>query len=218
MVSYVAAKCKYRKNCIAPNRSALPYGNLVAQTGFGDQSSGGVSTPQTFPGSSSARPMSQNFSYSAREMQFTTRAVTVRLAGRPSNRTWVPIFSGRPNLTPHPCGFASIAKHGSKKGWAESRLIRVSRISQGILVPRRRLAVGRFFPSKKSASRGIAITPRFVSANSENPRLPDRRERLDRAEMLWPFLTEPCLISGQRIVSFEAPFPNPYCPITYRDS
>lgn len=108
------------------------------------QSSGGFAIPQTLPGSSSASPRSQNFSYSPSEMQFTTPAVTLRFAGRPSNRTCVPTFSGRPNRAPHPCGFASIAKHGSKKGWAESRLIRVSRISQGILVPPRRLVVGRY--------------------------------------------------------------------------
>jgi DNA-binding NarL/FixJ family response regulator len=59
-----------------------------------NQSSGGFSIPQTLPCLSSASPTSQNLSYSPREMQFTTRAVTPFLAGRPSNRTRVPISSG----------------------------------------------------------------------------------------------------------------------------
>lgn len=131
--------------------------NLVAQTGFDDQSSGGVSMPQMFPGSSSASPMSQNFSYSPSEMQFTTCAVTLRFAGRPSNRTRVPILNGRPNLAPHPCGFTRTTKHGSKKGWAESRLIRVSRISQAILVPPRRLDSNDCSEHEIGKSRGCCL-------------------------------------------------------------
>ena len=38
---------------------------------------------------------SQSFSYSPIEIQFTTRAVTLGLAGRPSNRTADPTFSGQ---------------------------------------------------------------------------------------------------------------------------
>jgi hypothetical protein len=67
--------------------------------------------PQTLPGSSSANPSSQNFSIA---MQFTTRAVTLVLAGRPSNRTAAPISAGRPNLAAHPCRFTRTAKHGSE--------------------------------------------------------------------------------------------------------
>src|SRR5208282_5139140 len=47
--------------------------------------------PHTLPGSSSANPSSETFSYSPSEIEFTTRAVTLVLAGRPSNRTAAPI-------------------------------------------------------------------------------------------------------------------------------
>ena len=46
------------------------------------QSSGGEWMPQTLPGSSSANPRSQSFSYCPIEMQFTTRAVTLPPAGK----------------------------------------------------------------------------------------------------------------------------------------
>ena len=125
------------------------------------------------------------------------------LVGRPSNRTRVPIISGRPNLRPHPCGFTRTTKQGSKKGWTESRVIKLSRISQGIRVPPLRSAVGRLFHGEKSESRGIATTPKFASADSEGPSLPDCRERLDPADILWLCPTRARLISGQRIVSFS---------------
>ena len=70
-------------------------------------------------------------------MQFTTRAVTVIAAGRPSNRTVVPISSGRPNLAAHPCGFTSSVRHDSEKECAGFRLERVIAISKLIRVPRR---------------------------------------------------------------------------------
>jgi hypothetical protein len=58
------------------------------------QSSGGEWMPQTLPGSSSANPRSQIFSYCPIEMQFTTRAVTLPPAGSRSKRTVVPTASG----------------------------------------------------------------------------------------------------------------------------
>ena len=72
--------------------------------------------PHTLPGSSSANPSSETFSYSPSEIEFTTRAVTLVLAGRPSNRTAAPISSGRRDRTAHPCGFTRIARHGSENG------------------------------------------------------------------------------------------------------
>jgi serine/threonine protein kinase len=44
---------------------------------YGSQSSGTVSIPHTFPGSSSASPSSQSFSCSPREIQFMTRAAAL---------------------------------------------------------------------------------------------------------------------------------------------
>lgn len=150
--------------------------------------------------------MSQNFSYCPSEMQFTTCAVTLCRAGRPSNRTRVPIFNERPNFRPQPWGFTRTTKQGSKKRRAESRVIRVSRISQAILVPCRRLAVGRVFEEKESESRGIAITPNFASANPEEDAWrSDRRKQLDFAETLWPFPQRHCLISGRSIFSYDVP-------------
>ena len=49
------------------------------------QSSGGDSIPHTLPGSSSMSPRIQNFLYSPTGIQFTTRAMTLVLTGRPSN-------------------------------------------------------------------------------------------------------------------------------------
>ena len=72
--------------------------------------------PHTLPGSSSANPNSETFSYSPSEIEFTTRAVMLVLAGRPSNRTAAHISSGRRNRTAHPCGFTRIARHGSENG------------------------------------------------------------------------------------------------------
>jgi len=94
----------------------------------------------TLPGSSSANPNSQSFSYCPIEIQFTTRAVTPVLAGRPSKRTAVPISRGRPNRPAHPWGFTKITKHSRENGWDGSRTVRVTGISHGIRVPRRRLA------------------------------------------------------------------------------
>lgn len=51
---------------------------------YSAQSSGGFSTPHTLPGSSSANPSSQSFSYSPIEMQFTTRAVNIGSRGETS--------------------------------------------------------------------------------------------------------------------------------------
>ena len=93
--------------------------------------------PQILPGSSSANPSSQSFSYCPIEIQFTTRAVTSVLAGRPSKRTVTPIFKGRPNRAAHPWGFTRIIRHGSENARAGSALLRVSGILQGIRVPRR---------------------------------------------------------------------------------
>lgn len=93
--------------------------------------------PQILPGSSSANPSSQSFSYCPIEIQFTTRAVTSVLAGRPSKRTVAPISRGRPNRAAHPWGFTKMTQHSSENGWDRSRLVRVIGISQGIRVPRR---------------------------------------------------------------------------------
>ena len=72
--------------------------------------------PQTLPGSSSANPSSQSFSYCPIEIQFTTRAVTSVLAGRASNRTVAPISKGRANRAAHPWGFTRMIKHWSENG------------------------------------------------------------------------------------------------------
>jgi len=50
--------------------------------------------PQTLPGSSSANPRSQSFSYCPTEIQFTTRAVTFPPVGSRSKCTVVPTASG----------------------------------------------------------------------------------------------------------------------------
>lgn len=71
---------------------------------------------QTLPGSSSATPSSQSFSYCPVEMQFTIRPVTFPLAGRPSKRTSAPISRGRPNRAAHPWGFTRITRQVSEKG------------------------------------------------------------------------------------------------------
>jgi hypothetical protein len=92
--------------------------------------------PHTFPGSSSANPNSQDFSYCPIEMQFTTRAVTLVPAGRPPKRSVAPIVSGRANRTAHPWGFTRMTTHWSENGRAGSRLVRVIGISQGMRVPR----------------------------------------------------------------------------------
>jgi len=104
---------------------------------YGAQSSGGVWTPHTLPGSSSANPSNHCFSYSPIKMQFSTRAVTLVPAGRPSSWTVAPISSGRPNRVAHPWGFTRIIRHGSENGCAGSTLVRVVGISQGIRVPLR---------------------------------------------------------------------------------
>ena len=88
----------------------------IWSTPYCAQSSGGVWKPHTLPGSSSASPSSQTFSYSPIGMQFTTRAVTVVLAGRPSNRTADPIASGRWKRAADPCGFTRSVIHGSENG------------------------------------------------------------------------------------------------------
>lgn len=85
----------------------------------------------------SASPNSQSFSYCPIEIQFTTRAVTSVLAGRPSKRTRASISRGRPNRAAHPWGFTKITKHPSEKGSAGLRPVRLIGISQGIRVPRR---------------------------------------------------------------------------------
>jgi hypothetical protein len=104
----------------------------------------------TLRGSSSANPNSQSFSNFPSKIQFTTRAVTPVLAGRPSKHTAVPISRGRPNSAAHPWGFTKITKHSPENGWDGSRTVRVTGISHGIRVPRRRpafLSVGRTFKS-----------------------------------------------------------------------
>ena len=72
--------------------------------------------PHTLPGSSSANPKSQSFSYGPIEIQFTTRAVTSVLTGSPSKRTVTPISRRRANRTAHPWGFTRMTKHPSEKG------------------------------------------------------------------------------------------------------
>lgn len=104
--------------------------------------------PHTLPGSSSANAKSQSFSYAPIEMQFTTRAVTFLAAGSPSTRTIVPISRGRPKRAAHPWGFTRITTHSPENGWDGSRAVRVTGISHGIRVPRRRpafLSVGPTF-------------------------------------------------------------------------
>jgi hypothetical protein len=98
------------------------------------QSSGGVSIPQTLPGSSSPNPRNHRFSYSPTQMQFTTFAVTLCFSGRPSRWTWVPTGSGRPNRTPHPFGFATIIRQGPDRRpeFTTSNLAEISRLT---LVP-----------------------------------------------------------------------------------
>ena len=104
--------------------------------------------PHTLPGSSSANPKSQSFSYAPIEIQFTTRAVTFLAAGSPSTRTVAPISRGRPNRAAHPWGFTRITEHSPENGWDGSRAVRLTGISHGIRVPRRRpafLSVGPTF-------------------------------------------------------------------------
>jgi hypothetical protein len=72
--------------------------------------------PQRLPGSSSAIPSSQDFSYCPIEMQFTTRPVTLPLAGRPSKRTSAPTSRGRPHRAAHPWGFTRMTRQVSEKG------------------------------------------------------------------------------------------------------
>src|SRR5208337_232801 len=46
--------------------------------------------PHTLPGSSSINPSSQSFAYFPKEIQLTTRPVTLVMAGRPCSRTAPP--------------------------------------------------------------------------------------------------------------------------------
>lgn len=94
-------------------------------------------TPHTLPGSLRANPSNHIFSYSPIGMQFTTRAVTLGPAGRPSSWTAAPISSRRRNHAAHPWGFTRIIWHGSENRCAGSTLIRVIGISRGIRVPLR---------------------------------------------------------------------------------
>ena len=122
--------------------------DINLETPYSAQSSGGDWMPHTLPGSSSANPSSQSFSYCPKEIQFTTRAVTSVLTGRPSKRTVTPISKGRGKRTAHPWGFTRITKHAPEKDWAGPRPVRVIGISQGIRVLLRRqlfLSVGPIF-------------------------------------------------------------------------
>ena len=80
------------------------------------QSFGGDWMPQTLPGSSSANPNNQSFSYAPIEMQFTTLAITFPSTGRSSKRTSTPISKGRPKRAAHPWGFTRITQHAPEKG------------------------------------------------------------------------------------------------------
>ncbi len=102
------------------------------------QSAGGDSIPHTLPGSSKVRPRIQNFAYFSGLIQFTTRAKTPCLPGRPPNRIAVPISSGRPKRAAHPWGFTRRVSPSSENGFAGSRLERMIGILRFILVPRRR--------------------------------------------------------------------------------
>ena len=107
---------------------------LTAIVTGSSQSCGGRWIPQTFPGSSRARPKSQRLLPFSTEMQFTTRAPTQR-AGRPSSRTVVPTSTGRLNLTAHPWGFTRMTRHSSGSEQPGTRID--AAISQLIRVPPR---------------------------------------------------------------------------------
>lgn len=85
------------------------------------QSSGGDWMPRILPGSSSASPKSQSFSYGPIEMQFTNRAMTLRPAGSLSKRTGAPISSGRLKRAAHSWGFTKITKHAPEKRLGQMR-------------------------------------------------------------------------------------------------
>lgn len=106
------------------------------------QSSGTGSIPHTLPDSFRARPRSQSFSYSPREIQWTTRAATSVLVGRPFRWTIIPVCTGRGERAAHPPRFARMILQGSEKGSRGSRLVRMIGISQGIRVPPRATAFG----------------------------------------------------------------------------
>jgi hypothetical protein len=93
----------------------------------------------------------------------------------------------------------------------------VSRIWHGILVPRRRLGVERFFQNERAADRGTAITRKFALVSSAVPWLLDWRGLLHPAGVFWFFLYQCPAISGQRIVFFEISlWPSPLCSIINR--
>jgi hypothetical protein len=100
------------------------------------QSSGGVSIPQTFAGSSNANPNSQSFPPFSTEMQFTTRA-SAQPRGSCSNRTIVPMSSGRLNRAAHPCRFTKITVHSSARVGEHSCTLKAAGISQLIRLPLR---------------------------------------------------------------------------------
>lgn len=108
------------------------------------QSSGGVGTPHTLPGSVRDKSTNQYSSCFPREMQFTTRAVTPEPDRSPSNRTTISISSGRRHRTVQPCGFTRITRHDSENACVGSRLVRVIGISHGIRVLDRETCLRRF--------------------------------------------------------------------------
>jgi hypothetical protein len=93
--------------------------------------------PQTFPGSTSAKPRSHCFSNCPREMQLTTRAATRKRVGRPSRWTRVPVAMGRGERAAHPPRFARMIWQCSENEEGGSLLVTVTGISHGIRVPPR---------------------------------------------------------------------------------
>jgi hypothetical protein len=137
-------------------------------------------------------------------MQLTISAVTLRVAGSPSNRTRIPISSGRPNFTPHPWGLTRTTKHGSTKGQKESRVVKVSRMLQGILVPHRKLTIGRVLEMRKRKDKGSNHAEIFLVSPLDSFGFQIAGGLLDSAETLALCKNETAQFWG-RVFSFELP-------------
>ena len=120
--------------------SASRFSTLTQGMNYSSQSSGIRVIPQTFPGSSSARPRSHLFSNLPREMQLITRAATRKRVGRPSRWTTVPMTMGRGERAAHPPRFAKMTWQCSENACRGSLLVTTTGISHGMRVPPRSTA------------------------------------------------------------------------------
>lgn len=136
------------------------------------QSSGGDSIPHTLPGLSSINPRNQNFSNSPSGMQFTTRAVTLVLVGRPSRRIADPTFNGRLKRAAHPRVLTRTTRQGSERGGVSSRVVRISSILQLILVPPRASGTDHLSPGPGNSNCQVCPAPISDPLDSSAPFFP----------------------------------------------